>query len=985
MEHFRVRLNCLDHYQAVPNQDFDPPVPRVAADKSSKDRPRVSVIRVFGATPTGQKVLMHVHGALQYTYIEYTGSLKSEDVTLAAQTLHLSIDHALAVSFRKNPYDGTNHYVARVSLVKGIPFYGYHVGYKFYLKIYLLNPQHMTRLSDLLRDGAIMKRALQPYESHLQYLAQWMCDYNLYGCAYIECDKFRFRGPIPDYYELQNPLHHWHDQSIPSKWVSDPAVWPKQSHCALELDVCVQNIVNRRSVTARLIHHDFVERVRPLPVQAKLMQSMAGLWKDETRRRKLRMGLKDASSSPFPPEVLVTMSADLRNTEDGGWIHEEEYRRKIVDLAAAESDGSTRQISFDYFVEPKPFEDDVQTALESVEELYPKNLLKMMAAEDDTIANGTFTQTGHVVVDENRVQNSSDEDMANLYGDDKPNGITHQSSEDDTDETSKDSPISEDRIDQPISSSEYENLGIHVVGEEDKFENEAFDVPPDLVNTGKVPSNIRKRARNEQYLDTDHEMKRQRPLERSFRDSAKRPRISDVAQEEIDQVSRAIHDQELPQDTFGDDTSNDTDSTPHPWQSESNLESPIDSSSQQSLLGFKVVKNPHNSERISQRTKSSQNSLKETVYGNVAVQPETPVKSTFGMTLNTPGSVSATFSTMSVAAGTLRFHRLAKPAPGQELLVFQEQAPRFEFVATTMAKEGLPDVIYQEAYYSNQDDVPGRPREYAGKEFKLGSNTLPFLPEFDASGTSAATYGTRQPVVIDQLTEQLNDWQRRKRCTISHWSIAKMPPSQADVERWVRQDSGRQEKIIRSKSSTDQLSQIDGPTQKNEYGFKYSAKQDSTNVQHETQYMSLMSLEVHVHTRDSLAPNPEYDQIACIFWCIQSDDDEVGKEGNASNRHLGILAVADEPGIARTISRSVQAAVEEKATELDALTRLVDIVREYDPDILTGYEVHNSSWGYLIERARLKYDLNYCDELSRMKSQSHGRFGKDDDRWSTLR
>ncbi|PNH39290.1 hypothetical protein VD0004_g7601 [Verticillium dahliae] len=67
--------------------------------------------------------------------------------------------------------------------------------------------------------------------------------------------------------------------------------------------------------------------------------------------------------------------------------------------------------------------------------------------------------------------------------------------------------------------------------------------------------------------------------------------------------------------------------------------------------------------------------------------------------------------------------------------------------------------------------------------------------------------------------------------------------------------------------------------------------------------------------------------------------------------------------------------------ELDLFVRMVEIVRTHDPDILTGYEVHGSSWGYLIERARVKYDYDLCDEFSRMKSNSHGRIGKENDRW----
>jgi DNA polymerase zeta len=52
---------------------------------------------------------------------------------------------------------------------------------------------------------------------------------------------------------------------------------------------------------------------------------------------------------------------------------------------------------------------------------------------------------------------------------------------------------------------------------------------------------------------------------------------------------------------------------------------------------------------------------------------------------------------------------------------------------------------------------------------------------------------------------------------------------------------------------------------------------------------------------------------------------------------------------------SLGAIVDEEDSELDLINRLTDIVREFDPDILSGYEVQSSSWGYVIERARLQF------------------------------
>ena len=145
--------------------------------------------------------------------------------------------------------------------------------------------------------------------------------------------------------------------------------------------------------------------------------------------------------------------------------------------------------------------------------------------------------------------------------------------------------------------------------------------------------------------------------------------------------------------------------------------------------------------------------------------------------------------------------------------------------------------------------------------------------------------------------------------------------------------------------------------------------------------MSIMSLEVHVNTRGKLVPNLEIAGIECVFWCIQSDDQALEVNGVNEGTHVGVLALAEKGGLAHKIAQQYGVEVDEEAFELDIINRMVDIARHHDPDILTDYEVHGGSWGYLIERARHMYDYNLCDEFSRMLSQSHGRFGKKNDRW----
>ena len=78
MDLFRLRLNCVDHYQASPTR-FDPQLRRNVAASQINNEPKVPVIRVFGSTETGQKVCAHIHGAFPYLYIDYNGKITADE------------------------------------------------------------------------------------------------------------------------------------------------------------------------------------------------------------------------------------------------------------------------------------------------------------------------------------------------------------------------------------------------------------------------------------------------------------------------------------------------------------------------------------------------------------------------------------------------------------------------------------------------------------------------------------------------------------------------------------------------------------------------------------------------------------------------------------------------------------------------------------------------------------------------------------------
>jgi len=946
--------------------------------------------------------------------------------------LHLSIDHALAISYRRNMYDGKTAFVGHITLVKGVPFYGFNVGYKFFLKIYMLNPLQMTRLADLLRQGAIMSKALQPYESHMQYLLQWMCDYNLFGCAYIDSKIAKFRGPVPDYLERDKTIHRWHSQTIPQSYISDEAHLPRQSHCSLEVDICCQDILNRLGIKERSLHHDFIERKNPLPSDEKLVQSMASLWRDETRRRKARMGQANENNTPFPPEVLVSVSADPRESQTGGWIHEEEYRRRMADIVRDEKNKSDgRKLNFDSFVGKTPFESRIKTSIESVEDLFPDNLQLLSESRKNSQAvrlPGESLEDDKLEVDEKRAftfeedmfEYASDEDIARemeisqrrqkdhveeLYADDgipeneyaeAANGIIGSLNGTVID-TAK---VTFGAAEGPTSSGELAALGIRHAGDHKHMDQDAFEIPSEyacditsalkLQGRGKRPGSATGLSGKRRKLIHD-----ERPQSRGhLEEYATGIDIEDRSHFTNELAGAKTGGSDLDSDELADSRKADGLSK-HTTPSSSVEGGRIRYNKGNRTLLFPIIKDPYNLDPVTKSsptsdspTKSSQKSKTKFVNFDMSsnqLSNDPSSRKHSAPELSLPSFVAPSTEILQLSP---KVHQAFNVLPQKSILCFGQGPPTIADLIAERRDLKLPQVIYQNAHYSDEKDVPERAREYAGKEFRLESNTAPYLPDFNPAGVLAAKGSGKPGVVPEKAIEERIYQKRRRTCGLRTWLTSEPPPSRAEVEhafqlqKTLLGTTHAARAVGRSNNSNkDEISQIDAATQKNRHGFKYSQKQESTSVQHETQYMSIMSLEVHVNTRGNLVPNPEQDTIECVFWCIQTDDEDVVVNGINEGTHVGVLALSGDPGSAHTIYQQYDVQIDEESSELDLLIRMVDIVRHHDPDILTGYEVHGGSWGYMIERARNKYDYNLCDEFSRMLSQSHGRFGKENDRW----
>jgi DNA polymerase zeta len=98
----------------------------------------------------------------------------------------------MSVSLKRKEHESAR-FVRAIVLVKGIHFYGFQTGYAPFLKIHMIHPDKVSRAILILQSGSIMGTRINVFEGHLSYPLQFLCDFNLYGCSWIEVDNPQFR------------------------------------------------------------------------------------------------------------------------------------------------------------------------------------------------------------------------------------------------------------------------------------------------------------------------------------------------------------------------------------------------------------------------------------------------------------------------------------------------------------------------------------------------------------------------------------------------------------------------------------------------------------------------------------------------------------------------------------------------------------------------------------------------------------------------
>ena len=253
-----------------------------------------------------------------------------------------SLNYAIAVSLKRDPQSPRSRYVRAVILVKGIHFYGFNTGYSPFLKIHIVDPALVSRAVAIMQSGSVMGKPFHTFESHLSYVLQFLCDFGLYGCGWIQLEDVWQRGVDDD------PVDP--TPSTPFK----PSVYFRKSRMALEFDTTAPLIMNRRNVSPRHLHHRLTIP-QPPSSSEPLVLGVRELWDDE-RRRRIAAGLSPSPDLPQDP------SANSREKGDG-WVAEARWWGQLRERIERERDTEVE-------VRESGWESWIMTTFESVEALW---------------------------------------------------------------------------------------------------------------------------------------------------------------------------------------------------------------------------------------------------------------------------------------------------------------------------------------------------------------------------------------------------------------------------------------------------------------------------------------------------------------------------------------------------------------------------------------------------------------------------------------
>ncbi len=288
----------------------------------------------------------------------------------------------------------------------------------------------------------------------------------------------------------------------------------------------------------------------------------------------------------------------------------------------------------------------------------------------------------------------------------------------------------------------------------------------------------------------------------------------------------------------------------------------------------------------------------------------------------------------------------------------QVNPPRYgtynDFLNSLEQNFGMLKVNYKSPYYSDRANFDSSPFYFAGKKFNLKCLDIDGLTPFKSVNS------------IDMYPDFSIDPEVQ-----SVWRFSGISPDYYSVQEWSLERSSNLEndKSLLFESEIEPITQNMLPTKRGQHVEPVERKK--------THFLKLITLimELHINTRDGLQPDPSNDPIGAIFWSF----DKLHNPYPLDIPKAGIFLVRSN-GVHMSLNweKFLNIPIRVFDAEEEMISSLVGLVELIDPDILSGYEIHAASWGYLIERCKIVYDIDLPIRLSRVSQKQRNKVG---DRW----
>lgn len=130
-------------------------------------------------------------------------------------------------------------------------------------------------------------------------------------------------------------------------------------------------------------------------------------------------------------------------------------------------------------------------------------------------------------------------------------------------------------------------------------------------------------------------------------------------------------------------------------------------------------------------------------------------------------------------------------------------------------------------------------------------------------------------------------------------------------------------------------------------------------------------------TRPRLLPDPLFDPISAVIFTIVQD---VPNDHPTPQKLKGAILVSSGGCDLVTRTGITDLSVLHVDDEIALLEEIVKLITTWDPDMLVGYEVQMSSWGYLLERGAA-LGMEIVAQLSRVPEDTTSHYDEEQDEY----